>query len=214
MDADLNEKKNMEIGIDKQETKEFLEKNNNLNNINFSHISTKESTTISSETEESFLSNKNNKINMIKEALKSDKVNGGDDIYYILKEKDKKRKKGNKDKSKNECYKSEYLSEKKNINIKAPKIPINYNQNFYIDKNYNQKNIGQKEYLKDTLIEKYPKNNDYKEISIFSHDKLLHLITNENLLNITNKKGKYNKLSITERFKHKFLTTVYFFPKK
>ena len=86
MDADLNEKKNMEIGIDKQETKEFLEKNNNLNNINFSHISTKESTAISSETEESFLSNKNNKINMIKEALKSDKVNGGDDIYYILKD--------------------------------------------------------------------------------------------------------------------------------
>ena len=100
------------------------------------------------------------------------------------------------------------------MNLKAPKVPINYNLIFNMDKNTNQKEIGDKDYIENILKDKYQKSEEFKEISVISHDKLLHLISNEKMHNIKERKSKYNKISITERFKHKYLTTVYFFPKK
>ena len=140
--------------------------------------------------------------------------NNGTEIYYILKEKESKKNSGKKKIPKSDNYKSEYLSQKNIMNLKAPKVPINYKQIFNIDKNTIQKEIGDKEYIEDILKDKYKKNKEFKEISVISHDKLLHLITNKNMYNIQESKSKYNKLSITERFRHKYLTTVYFFPKK
>ena len=108
----------------------------------------------------------------------------------------------------NESYKSEFISKKNNMNIKAPKIPINFDIIFNIDNNSKQKEIGDKEYIKYINYDKYNKYKEFKEISVISHDKLLHLITNEE------KNENYNKVCITERRKHKFLTTIYLFPKK
>ena len=213
MHKDLNEKIN--IDIEKPNVKEVLEKYKDCKNTNISNISTKETTEISSETEESFLEINNIKKNMIKEESKNEKKEAEKEIYNsMLKEKMKKRKVRNKKSIKYESYKSEYLPNKNNMNIKAPKVPINYNQIFNIDKNKKQKDIGEKEYMKDIYKEKYERIGEFKQIDVIPHEKLLHLFTNEDIHNINKSKETYNKISITERFKHKFLTTVYFFPKK
>ena len=214
MNKDLNDKMNIEIDQEKETDKKFLEKNKIYRDINFSNISNKETTTISSETEESFQYNKMNKKNVIKDELKGELKNKGADQVYLLQEKEKKKKMQDKKIKKYEYYKSEYLSQKNNINVNAPKIPNNYNISFNIDKNTKQKNIGEEEYMKDLYKTKYKKNESYKEISTISHDKLLHLIINENIYEMEKNNKKYNEISITERFRHKFLTTVYFFPKK
>ena len=214
MNKDLNEKMIIEAGLEKEKEKKFLEKNTAYKSINFSNISNKETTIISSETEESSQSNTNNKKNMIKDEIKSDLKNKVMDTVSISKEKENKKRKENKKAKKYEHYKSEYLSKNNNININAPKIPNNYNLNFDIDKNTKQKDIGEKEYIKNLFKDKYKKNEACKEISTISHDKLLHLIVNENIYEKKENNKNYNEISITERFKHKFLTTVYFFPKK
>lgn len=214
MNKDLNEKISMEINQEKQKDQEFLEKNTTYKNINFSNVSTKETTTISSKTEESFQGNKINKKTSLKESIKSETKNNGTEIYYILKEKESKKHSGKKKIPKIDNYKSEYLTQKNNMNLKAPKVPINYNLIFNMDKNTNQKEIGDKDYIENILKDKYQKSEEFKEISVISHDKLLHLISNEKMHNIKESKSKYNEISITERFKHKYLTTVYFFPKK
>ena len=214
MNKDLNDKMNIEIDQEKETDKKFLEKNKIYKDINFSNISNKETTTISSETEESFQYNKMNKKNVIKDELKGELKNKGADQVYLLQEKEKKKKIQDKKIKKYEYYKSEYLSQKNNINVNAPKIPNNYNINFNIDKNTKQKNIGEEEYMKDLCKTKYKKNESYKEILTISHDKLLHLIINENIYEMEKNNKKYNEISITERLRHKFLTTVYFFPKK
>ena len=136
------------------------------------------------------------------------------DTVSISKEKENKKRIENKKAKKYEHYKSEYLSKNNNININAPKIPNNYNLNFDINKNTKQKDIGEKEYIKNLFKDKYKNNEACKEISTISHDKLLHLIVNENIYEKKENNKNYNEISITERFKHKFLTTVYFFPKK
>ena len=64
MIKDSNEKINIEIDEGRQLNKINLEKNNIYNNINISNISTKETTEISSETEESYNGNKPQKKNL------------------------------------------------------------------------------------------------------------------------------------------------------
>lgn len=211
MNKDLNKKINIEEGLDKEKNKEFLE-NSNVDNINFSNLSTKETAEISTETEESLLGNKAYK-----------KISTNEEVKIRIKSKEidkdnmikiKKKKKGNKKNVKIENYLSEYPSKNNNININAPKLPMNYDKTFNMDKMTNQKSIGNKDYLTNTINNKYNNNNEFKKISVISHDKLLHLITNESIYNKKAEKENYNKVSITERFKHKFLTTIYLFPKK
>ena len=51
----------------------------------------------------------------------------------------------------------------------------------------------------------------------FSEDKKSLYVVNKTgteIMVIKPEKENYNKVSITERFKHKFLTTIYLFPKK
>ena len=148
------------------------------------------------------------KKNEIKKEIKNKTKENDMNLLNKIKEKRIKEKKMKKKLAINESYKSEFISKKNNMNIKAPKIPINFDIIFNIDNNSKQKEIGDKEYIKDINYDKYNKNKDIKEISVISHDKLLHLITNEE------KNENYNKVCITERLKHKFLTTIYLFPKK
>ena len=68
------------------------------------------------------------------------------------------------------------------------------NINFYV---YKEKNF-------------YNENNSYKNIFIFPHEKLEHLTPNiDDIFSTKN----YNRYSITERKKHKYITLVYYKPK-
>ena len=140
---------------------------------------------------------KNNIIDTIKEGSKKDKS-----IINSIK---------NKKAPKHEEYKSDYLN-KSNSNINAPKLPFNYNTNFKIDNYSNQDEIGTEEFIKFSKKKHFNVNNDFKKISIIPNEILSHLCTNENYY--TNKKNKnYNEISVTHRYKHKFLTIVYLSPK-
>ena len=141
--------------------------------------------------------NKNNIIDTIKKGSKKDKS-----IINSIK---------NKKAPKHEEYKSDYLN-KSNSNINAPKLPFNYNTNFKIDNYSNQNEIGTEEFIKFSKKKYFNVNNDFKKISIIPNDILSHLCTNENYY--TNKTNKnYNEISVTQRYKHKFLTIVYLSPK-
>ena len=140
---------------------------------------------------------KNNIIDTIKEGSKKDKS-----IINSIK---------NKKAPKHEEYKSDYLN-KSNSNINAPKLPFNYNTNFKIDNYSNQDEIGTEEFIKFSKKKHFNVNNDFKKISKIPNEILSHLCTNENYY--TNKKNKnYNEISVTHRYKHKFLTIVYLSPK-
>ena len=109
-------------------------------------------------------------------------------------------------------YNSDYLSYK-NANINAPKIPFIFNFEFQFSTLTNQGKIGEKEYIHSNLENIFNKCEEYTKISTMPHDKLLHLCVNENSLINKNEKN-YNKLSVTQRNKHKFLTIIYISPKK
>ena len=119
--------------------------------------------------------------------------------------------KKNKKIPKHEEYKSEYLN-KSNSNINAPKLPLNYNTNFKIDNYSHQYEIGTEEFIKIQKNQNFNQNHDFKKISILPNDILSHLYINENFY-INKRKKKYNEISLTQRYKHKFLTIVYLSPK-
>jgi len=140
---------------------------------------------------------KNNIIDTIKKGSKKDKS-----IINSIK---------NKKAPKHEEYKSDYLN-KSNSNINAPKLPFNYNTNFKIDNYSNQDEIGAEEFIKFSKKKFFNVNSDFKKISIVPNDILSHLCINDKYY--TNKKNKnYNEISVTQRYKHKFLTIVYLSPK-
>jgi hypothetical protein len=141
--------------------------------------------------------NKNNIIDTIKKGSKKDKS-----IINSIK---------NKKAPKHEEYKSDYLN-KSNSNINAPKLPFNYNTNFKIDNYSRQDEIGTKQFIKISKKNNFNVNSDFKKISIIPNDVLSHLCTNENF-NINQKNKNYNEISVTQRYKHKFLTIVYLSPK-
>ena len=140
---------------------------------------------------------KNNIIDTIKKGSKKDKS-----IINTIK---------NKKAPKHEEYKSDYLN-KSNSNINAPKLPFNYNTNFKIDNYSRQDEIGTKQFIKISKKKNFNVNSDFKKISIIPNDVLSHLCTNENF-NINQKNKNYNEISVTQRYKHKFLTIVYLSPK-
>ena len=140
---------------------------------------------------------KNNIIDTIKKGSKKDRS-----IINTIK---------NKKAPKHEEYKSDYLN-KSNSNINAPKLPFNYNTNFKIDNYSRQNEIGTEQFIKISKKKNFNVNSDFKKISIIPNDVLSHLCTNENF-NINQKNKNYNEISVTQRYKHKFLTIVYLSPK-
>jgi hypothetical protein len=98
-----------------------------------------------------------------------------------------------------------------NSSFKVPKLPLIYDTEFRINNNSNQDKIGEKEFIKNNISNEYNKNEEYKTISKFPNDKLSHMCISENFY-YNKKKKNYNKISVTQRCKHKYLTMVYFFP--
>ena len=119
--------------------------------------------------------------------------------------------KKNKKAPKYEEYKSDYLN-KSNSNINAPKLPFNYNTNFKIDNYSHQDEIGEEQCINISQKSNFNENSDFKKISIMPNDILSHLCTNENFFH-SKKNKNYNQISVTQRYKHKFLTIVYLSPK-
>lgn len=101
----------------------------------------------------------------------------------------------------------------KNLNsgFKMPKLPLIYDTEFKINNNSNQDKIGEREYIKRNISDEYNINEEYKTISKFPNDKISHVCISEKLY-FNKKKKNYNKIAVTQRCKHKYLTIVYFFP--
>lgn len=230
---DLNEKKERELNLNKSNHKSYLiELNNNICQNNITYSSNKDQSNASIKTTEyssesgDFISkyiidnikkHKKNKLNKdsFKENINNNIPFNNTFNNNKLKEKSKNQKdlntkKGNKAPKCVE-YKSEYLS-KVNSNINAPKIPINYDYSFDLDNLSNQNRIGEKEYIKNFNNNKYNKNEEFKVINGIPNDKLSHLFINKNIY-VNKNNRNYNKLSLTQRIKHKCLTIIYVSPK-
>lgn len=100
------------------------------------------------------------------------------------------------------------------INVEAPSLPMYYrpffNLNFQSKQEFLKNNFKKRLFLNKskTILE----NDTFKTIITISHDKLSHICFNCEKNN--NKDEKYIRTSITQRNKHKFLTLVYYTPKK
>ena len=127
---------------------------------------------------------------------------------YTNNEKIKKKRK--KEKKINDGYEIKYPNSK-DLNVKAPMVMLHYKNSFLIDNQSNQYKFGIKDEFKFENNNYLNENKSYKKIFIFPHEKLRHITPNIN--DIFNNK-KYNRYSITERKKHKYLTLVYYKPKE
>ena len=101
----------------------------------------------------------------------------------------------------------------KDLNVNAPVVMNHYKDIFLIDNQSNQDMIGNSNELKCDFNNNtcYNENKSYKKIFIFPHEKLEYIIPNIDDI-FTNK--NYNRSSITERKRHKYLTLVYYKPKQ
>ena len=98
----------------------------------------------------------------------------------------------------------------KDLNSKAPDVMLHYKDLILIDNQSNQGKFDNKKFLNYKKNKFYNENNSYKDIFIFPHEKLEHL--SPNIDDIFSTKN-YNRYSITERKKHKYITLVYYKPK-
>ena len=230
MKMDLNEKLTNELNLDKSKNEYLIEKKNkigkenNKNSINLNQsngsIRTTEYSSESGEVISKYISD-SYKINNNNQKTNNDIFKNNINKNIIICDTTKKEVNINKNNINNnkskkapkfEEYKSEYLN-KSNTNIKTPKIPFIYDTNFKLEHYTNQDEIGDQEYLKPLNNNKYNKSEEYKKILKIPHDKLLHICINENFY-INKNKNNYNKISVTQRSKYKFLTIIYVSPKK
>ena len=98
----------------------------------------------------------------------------------------------------------------KDLNSKAPNVMLHYKDSLLIDNQSNQDKFDNKKFFNYKQKTFYNENNSYKDIFIFPHEKLEHLTPN--IDDIFSSKN-YNRYSITERKKHKYITLVYYKPK-
>jgi hypothetical protein len=98
----------------------------------------------------------------------------------------------------------------KDLNSKAPDVMLHYKDLILIDNQSNQDRFDNKKFFNYKKKKFYNENNSYKDIFIFPHEKLEHL--SPNIDDIFSTKN-YNRYSITERKKHKYITLVYYKPK-
>lgn len=96
-----------------------------------------------------------------------------------------------------------------------PSLPSCYKESFNINKGkkvkVNKKNS--QTFLNFNFTKNILENNDYKTILTISHEKLSHIYCECNSDYKINE-NKYIKSSITQRCNHKFLTLIYYTPKK
>ena len=125
----------------------------------------------------------------------------------IKKVKTKKRKK--KDNKDNDGYGLKFPLIK-DLNSKAPEVMTHFKDSLFIDNQSNQDKFSNKNFYVYKEKNYYNENNSYKDIFIFPHEKLEHLTPNiDDIFSTKN----YNRYSITERKKHKYITLVYYKPK-
>ena len=93
-------------------------------------------------------------------------------------------------------------------------IPFQYLNTFNLNNQSNQRNLKKyQEYFKNDINKNKIENNTFKSIMNLPHDKLTHLMYNVDKLN-NDSNNKFISASITQRNKHKFLTIIYYCPKK
>ena len=99
-----------------------------------------------------------------------------------------------------------------NSSFKVPKLPLIYDTEFGINNNSNQDKIGERDFIKSNSSNEYNINEEYKTIFKLPNDKISHMCISQKLY-FNKKKKNFNKIAVTQRCKHKYLTIVYFFPK-
>ena len=124
------------------------------------------------------------------------------DIDYLKRENEIKKKNNNEF---NCC-----LLDEDDMNFDAPQAPPCYMKNFDINCDDRRKNIGKKKYLKFNEKNILSENNCYKKISKLNHVILNHCCsaTKGNL------DEKFVRASVSKRVKHKFVTIIYYKPKR
>ena len=103
------------------------------------------------------------------------------------------------------------------LNLIAPNIIGHYKPLFNLEYHSNQNVIRKNKYLKYKEKNLMTENNTFKKILVFPHEKLMHLCPCINDLDLSkgkNNNNNYIKISTTIRNKHKFLTIIYYRPKK
>lgn len=221
MNSSKNQNFNLEIQTNKQKSENFIAeiKNNKKDKINNKRNQSIESikTTAHSSESEDFISKYLFDSNLKSDNTDNNKKNINKDIND---ENFKKNRNQNKNCLDAKNKKSTHIKENDlnnlskntlNSNFKVPKLPLIYDTEFGININSNQDKIGEKEFIKSSMSNEYNINEEYKIISKFPNDKLSHVCICENLY-FNKKKKNYNKISVTQRCKHKYLTIVYLFP--
>jgi 5'-AMP-activated protein kinase regulatory beta subunit len=103
------------------------------------------------------------------------------------------------------------LPNKEEMNFDAPSIPFHYSLPYNIDFYSRQKKIGKNGFLnfyeKDLLSE----NISYKNIMICPHVNLNHICLSCDKIEDN---CKYMRSGVTHRYKHKYLTIIYYKPRK
>lgn len=100
------------------------------------------------------------------------------------------------------------------INFDPPPIPMHYNTKFDLNKQTKQELLESafSEYNYD-ISRNQIENDSFKTIMTISHDKSSHICYNIDKCN-NDINNKYISSIITQRIKHKFLTIIYYSPKK
>ena len=96
------------------------------------------------------------------------------------------------------------------LNLETPTLPHHYTKIFDMDYQL-EKNKITNQWLKFQINNDDNENNSYKTIVVFPHEKLLHLCFSSDKDCF---EYKYIKTSATCRIQHKFLTIIYYRPKK
>ena len=87
---------------------------------------------------------------------------------------------------------------------------IHNKDSFSLENQSNQKELGNLSFYSTKEKDYSTVNTSYKPIFIFPHEKLSHIVPNiDDILSTKN----YNRYSITQRKRHKYLTFVYYKPK-
>jgi hypothetical protein len=150
--------------------------------------------------------NKNN--NIIKNIFDGDSYSENNNENKIKTEKIKKRKKIINKKN-NDLYGQKFPLIN-DLNLKAPTVMIHNKDPFSLENQSNQKELGNLSFYSTKEKDYSTANTSYKPIFIFPHEKLSHIVPNIDDILSTK---KYNRYSITQRKKHKYLTIVYYKPK-
>ena len=160
--------------------------------------------------------NNNNEIEINNDNSNMKNISNTNNIQEMKKNK-KKQQKGNHD------YNCIYPN-KSSVNSDAPNIPVFFNPLINLNYNSNQLNLdlnskqfeqinndkidNNKSLFKFDQAKNLLENDTFKSITTIPHEKLSHIFTHF----YTN--DKYIRSAVTQRNKHKFITLVYFSPKK